>query len=74
MDGGGFGFGGRVITADTRGANDSLGSYGWGGAAGTQFWMDPVKGAVVVGMIWIMPSETYPLRKELREALTADAG
>lgn len=72
-DGGGFGFGGRVVTADTKEANDSLGSYGWGGAAGTIFWMDPVRRAVVVGMIQILPGEAYPLRKELREALMTDA-
>ncbi len=73
-DGGGFGFAGRVVTADSREPNDSLGSYGWGGAAGTQFWMDPVKGSVVVGMIQIMPSEVYPFRKDLRAALLSDAG
>ena len=71
-DGGGFGFGGRVVTPDAKEANDSLGSYGWGGAAGTIFWMDPVKRAVVVGMIQILPGEAYPLRKELREALATD--
>jgi CubicO group peptidase (beta-lactamase class C family) len=68
-DGGGFGFGGRVVTADSKDANDSLGSYAWSGAAGTVFWMDPVKRAVIVMMIQIMPGEAYPIRKEFRAAL-----
>ncbi len=71
-DGGGFGFGGRVVTPDTRGANDGLGSYAWSGAAGTVFVMDPARRAVIVMMIQIIPGETYPIRKEFREALRQD--
>ena len=29
----------------------SEGAYGWGGAAGTWFWIDPVEDLVFVGMI-----------------------
>jgi CubicO group peptidase (beta-lactamase class C family) len=68
-DGGGFGFGGRVVTPDTKDANDGLGSYAWSGAAGTVFWTDPVKKSVIVMMIQIMPGEAYPIRKEFRAAL-----
>jgi CubicO group peptidase (beta-lactamase class C family) len=73
-DGGGFGFGGRVVTADTKGANDGLGGFGWGGAAGTVFALDPARRAVMVLMVQHMPSEGYPLRKEWREAMRADVG
>lgn len=73
-DGGGFGFGGRVVTADTKDANDGLGGYGWGGAAGTVFALDPARRAVMVLMVQYMPSEGYPLRKEWRAAMKADVG
>lgn len=73
-DSGGFGFGGRVVTPDTKEPNDSPGSYGWGGAAGTVFVMDPVKRAVMVLMAQYMPAEVYPLRREWREAIKADLG
>ncbi|MDH3423632.1 MAG: serine hydrolase, partial [Gemmatimonadota bacterium] len=29
----------------------SVGEYGWGGAAGTWFWIDPVEDLIFVGMI-----------------------
>ena len=28
-----------------------MGEYGWGGAAGTWFWIDPVEDLIFVGMI-----------------------
>ena len=71
-DGGGFGFGGRVVTPDTKGANDGPGSYAWSGAAGTVFVMDPNREAVIVMMIQVIPGEAYPIRKELRQALASD--
>jgi CubicO group peptidase (beta-lactamase class C family) len=66
---GGFGFGGRVVAPGST--DGSAGTYGWGGAAGTIFWVDPVLRDVVTLMVQYMPSEAYPLRKELRAALSA---
>jgi CubicO group peptidase (beta-lactamase class C family) len=71
-DGSGYGAGGRVVTADTKGANDAVGSYGWGGAAGTSFWINPRQRAMVTLMTQFMPAETYPLRDQLRGAIAAD--
>ena len=43
----------------------SKGSYSWGGAAGTVFWVDPVENLVVVSMIQLMNSP-WTLRNDLR--------
>tara|TARA_B100000575_G_scaffold258978_1_gene230921 strand:+ start:2359 stop:3612 length:1254 start_codon:yes stop_codon:yes gene_type:complete len=45
----------------------SKGSYSWGGAAGTIFWIDPVENIVVVSMIQLM-SSPWTLRNDLRVA------
>jgi CubicO group peptidase (beta-lactamase class C family) len=42
------------------------GEYAWGGAASTAFWCDPVEDMAVVLLTQLMPSSTYPLRRELR--------
>ena len=42
------------------------GEYAWGGAASTAFWIDPVEDMIVIMMTQLMPSSTYPIRKELR--------
>jgi CubicO group peptidase (beta-lactamase class C family) len=48
----GYGLGGRVVT--DPGARLSLlsaGSYGWSGAYGTHFWIDPERNLVAILMI-----------------------
>jgi CubicO group peptidase (beta-lactamase class C family) len=45
------------------------GEYAWGGAASTAFWVDPREDLMVIFMTQLMPSSSYPLRRELR-ALT----
>jgi CubicO group peptidase (beta-lactamase class C family) len=54
----GFGFGFEVV--EKYGANGlaAPGSFGWGGAYGTSYRVDPVSGLVVVLMIQLMPNET----------------
>jgi len=42
------------------------GEYAWGGAASTAFWCDPIEEMAVVLMTQLMPSSTYPIRRELR--------
>ena len=50
----------------------SVGSYGWGGAAGTRFWVDPQEGLVGLLMIQFMPGDHYPIQDEF-EVLTYQA-
>jgi len=47
----------------------SVGTYGWGGAASTDFWVDPQEDLVGVFMTQLMPSGTYPLHPEVRVAV-----
>ncbi len=42
------------------------GEFAWGGAASTAFWIDPVEDMAVVLLAQLMPSSTYPIRRELR--------
>ncbi|MES2442057.1 MAG: serine hydrolase domain-containing protein [Pseudomonadota bacterium] len=67
----GFGAGGSVYLEDVPGAA-SKGTYGWGGAAGTIAWVDPVKHVRGTVMVNYMPSEHWPLRADLNKALVAD--
>ena len=66
--GGHFGLGFAVTTRPGTSEIGSIGSYAWGGAAGTIFWIDPVEDLAVVTMIQLS-SSPYPLRAEL-QALT----
>jgi CubicO group peptidase (beta-lactamase class C family) len=65
----GIGFGlGFSVTLDPAKAQilGSPGEYAWGGAASTAFWVDPVEDMAVVMLTQLMPSSTYPVRRELR--------
>ena len=65
----GVGFGlGFAVTFDPVKAmlSSSPGEYYWGGAASTAFWIDPVEDIAVVFMTQVLPSSTYPIRRELR--------
>jgi CubicO group peptidase (beta-lactamase class C family) len=42
------------------------GEYAWGGAASTAFWCDPREEMAVLMLTQLMPSSTYPIRRELR--------
>ncbi len=44
----------------------SVGEHYWGGAASTAFWVDPAEDLTVVFMTQLIPSSTYPIRRELR--------
>ncbi len=66
---GGIGFGlGVSVMLDPAKAQilGSPGEYAWGGAASTAFWVDPVEEQIVIFLTQLMPSSTYPIRRELR--------
>ena len=44
----------------------SKGDLSWGGAASTFFWADPREELAVVLMTQLLPSSSYPIRRELR--------
>ena len=52
----GFGLGVAVHAAPgTSGDTASMGTYGWGGAAGTRFLIDPAEDLIVLYMVQILP-------------------
>lgn len=64
----GFGLGFSVVT--DRRKNKSLtseGSFAWGGAASTAFWVDPAEDLTVSFFTQLLPSGTYPIRRELQQ-------
>ncbi len=66
----GTGFGlGFSVTLDPLATHSlsSPGEYGWGGAASTAFWVDPVEDITAVFMTQLLPSSTYPIRSQLRQ-------
>jgi len=63
----GFGLGFSVMQSPARAqVVGSPGEFAWGGAASTAFWIDPVEDLTVIFMTQLMPSSSYPLRRELR--------
>ena len=66
-DGIGFGLGFSVtLDPAAAGVLDSPGEFAWGGAASTYFWVDPVEELIVVFMTQLLPSSSYPIRRELK--------
>ena len=67
MRGCGFGLGFRIIEDVAKnGIAGSAGSYSWGGAASTYFWIDPVEDMYAIFMTQFMPSGHYPIRAEFQ--------
>lgn len=63
----GFGYGGYVITDVAE--NDvpgSVGTYAWGGAASTYFFIDPNEDLIAVFLTQLTPSSSYPIRAQFR--------
>jgi CubicO group peptidase (beta-lactamase class C family) len=44
----------------------SAGEFAWGGAASTAFWIDPAEELITIFMTQLIPSSSYPVRRELR--------
>jgi CubicO group peptidase (beta-lactamase class C family) len=68
----GFGLGFSVLL-DQRLAQipGSVGQLAWGGAASTAFWIDPREELIVIFMTQLLPSSTYPIRRELQVLVNA---
>jgi CubicO group peptidase (beta-lactamase class C family) len=49
----------------------SAGDFFWGGAASTFFWVDPAEELVTIFMTQLIPSTSYPVRRELRTLVYA---
>ncbi len=67
FDGIGFGLG-VAVTLDPARAKTlgSRGDFGWGGMASTVFWVDPALELCTIFLTQLIPSSSYPIRKELR--------
>lgn len=58
----GFGLGGNVLINVNRApAMASEGSWAWGGAANTKFWIDWKEKLIGILMLQFMPPDTYPI-------------
>ena len=63
----GFGLGFSMVLDPVRyGGAASAGTYSWGGAASTEFYVDPVEDLTVTFYTQLLPSSTLPMRNYLR--------
>ena len=70
MEGMGFGLGFSVnLSPQQNRAMASVGEYGWGGAASTAFRIDPAEELHFVFLTQLLPSSTYPIRRELQATI-----
>ncbi len=70
----GVGFGlGFATTMDPAAAlsNGSAGDYYWGGMFSTAFFVDPAEDVILVFMTQLMPSNAYPVRREIKRMIYA---
>lgn len=66
----GFGLGFSVVVDQAK--NKSLvseGTFGWGGAYSTVFWVDPAEDLTVSFFTQLLPSSTYKIRRELQRLI-----
>ncbi|HYI38716.1 MAG TPA: serine hydrolase domain-containing protein [Allosphingosinicella sp.] len=66
----GLGFGVNLDPAKTM-LPGSKGEYYWGGMFSTAFFVDPVERLHMVFMTQLMPSSTYPIRRQLKTLVYA---
>ena len=60
-----------VIDPAATGVPQPAGTYAWGGAASTMFWIDPVEDLHVIGLTQLMPSSAYPVRDQIKHLVYA---
>lgn len=71
-DGVGFGLGfATTMSAAKTLMPGSNRDYFWGGAASTFFWVDPEEDLIGIFMTQLIPSSTWPVRKEMRTMVYA---
>lgn len=70
IEGQGFGAGGRVTLTSTPGGA-AVGTFGWGGAAATIAFVDPIRGIRASGFAQFMPSEAMPFTKDFSKSVYA---
>jgi CubicO group peptidase (beta-lactamase class C family) len=70
--GGGFGAGGLVVLSGGYTRFAPPGSFGFGGAAGTLWFIDPARRGNRVFMTQLMPPHPYPIRDDMAAAVEAD--
>jgi CubicO group peptidase (beta-lactamase class C family) len=56
-----------VVDADAAGAGARAGEYRWDGSAGTEFWVDPATGTVLVTMWQSSPANPDRLRQRITD-------
>jgi CubicO group peptidase (beta-lactamase class C family) len=66
----GLGFATTMQTSKTL-LPGSDGDFFWGGAASTYFWVDPAEDLIGLFMTQLIPSSTYPVRREFRTLVYA---
>jgi CubicO group peptidase (beta-lactamase class C family) len=64
-EGVGFGYGFDTVERYGAAGMESVGTYGWGGAYGSTYWIDPKERLVTVFMLQLMPNDT-----DIREKVT----
>ncbi len=68
FDGTGFGLGFAVVDDPVKSkVLGTAGSYHWGGAASTAFWVDPVEEITGLFLTQLLPSGSHPIRSELSQ-------
>ncbi len=68
----GFGLGFEVRTKEGEAAlPGSLGEYGWAGAAGTLFWIDPKEELIAIYMVQVSELDRVALRNQFRTMVQA---
>lgn len=66
----GLGFATTIDPAATM-VPGSKGDFFWGGMFSTAFFVDPQEGVIMVFMTQLMPSSTYPVRREIKTMIYA---
>ena len=67
----GFGLGVSVTIDPVKTAcRRACGEFGWGGAASTAFWVDPVEDITAVFLTQLLPSSTHPIRSQLKQLVS----
>ena len=70
-EGVGFGLGFASTMDEVSTGSLGAGDYYWGGAASTIFLVDPKEDLTMVFMTQLMPSSTYPVRREVKTLVHA---